>query len=83
MSYVIKSHFRNYGTGPTLSFSEYTLGEDLKWYTACDRPVAFQTIAQARNFAEKNRIVENRPQLGSDTCPFIVSKRGRHSIFKR
>lgn len=71
--YVIKSTFKN---GSDYSFSEYTLGEDLKWYLACNRPAGFQTVGQARNFATKHRITETRPVLGSDSLPYIVGPKG-------
>lgn len=72
--YTIKATFRN---GSEHSFSEYTLGEDFKWYLACSRPAGFQTVGQARRFANQYRIIENRPDLGSDTRPYIVGPRGR------
>jgi len=61
---------------------EYTLGEDLKWWLACGRPVGFQSLDQARRFAEQHKIVENRPRLGTDaeTLPFISRKGKRFSV---
>lgn len=59
-----------------------TLGTDLSWYIATNVPALFKTVKQAVQFAEKNKIVENRRFLGTDTCPFIVGPRfGTYSIF--
>jgi hypothetical protein len=81
-TYTIKMHARGI-VGNTIGLLEYTLGEDLKWYLACNNPARFLTVSQARNYAEKYQIVQNRPQLESDTCPFIFCNGRRTSIFKR
>jgi hypothetical protein len=77
-SYIIQAYFKN----ETGSLTLYTLGIDKKWYSACNLPVRSYSVKTARHWAKENKIVENRPQLGSDTCPFITGPRGgRHSIF--
>jgi hypothetical protein len=79
-SYIIQAYFRNGDKGRCL----YTLGIDGEWYLACNKPLRSSSVQSARNWAKTRKVVENRPQLGSDTCPFITGPRGgRHSIFER
>jgi hypothetical protein len=78
-SYVIQAYFRVDG-----GMGLFTLGIDKKWYSACNLPVRSYSVKTARHWANENKIVENRPQLGSDTVPFITGPRGgRHSIFQK
>lgn len=78
--YTIKALYRIDSNAYTLA--EFTLTQDNKWALATNTPQRFQTIGQARRYAEKHKIVENRPRLGSDSCPYIVGpKGGKYSIF--
>lgn len=64
------------------SLATYTLSDGAKWFIASNSVIEFRTISEARAYARTNKIVENRPQLGSDSVPFIRGPRGgRHSIF--
>ena len=76
-SYVIQAYFRVDG-----GMGLFTLGIDKQWYRACNKPINSYSLKTARHWAKENKIVETRPQLGSDTVPFITGPRGgRHSIF--
>ncbi len=79
--YTVRALLRVY---PGLTFIEQVLGQDNQWYTATNQPQRFQTIGQARRYVAEHRIVENRPQLGSDSCPYIIGPRsGRHYALVR
>lgn len=79
MRYTIKALFPLNG-----GLVEHVLGENNRWYAAANRIQAFQTIDQARRYIEKHRIVENRPTLGTESCPYIVGpKGGRYSVFNK
>lgn len=52
--YTLKLHCNGLVNGRTIGLLEYTLGLDGKWYLATNTPMNFQTIGQARRYAEKH-----------------------------